>query len=167
MAGAVEFRGQHFFCQRHAHGIGDALAQRAGGGFYAGGDAHFGVTGGFAVQLAEVFQLAHRQVVTGEVQQRINQHGAVAVGQHEAVTIGPVRVCRVVFQVLAPQGDSDVCHAHRCARVARVSKLYRVHCQCANRTGHLLVVGHGRLHVRGCKGGTGNFNKQIPRQNPL
>jgi hypothetical protein len=57
MAFAVEFGGQQLFGQRHAHGIGNALAQRAGGGFHAGGHAHFGVAGGFAVQLAEVLQL--------------------------------------------------------------------------------------------------------------
>ena len=67
VARLVEFGGQQFFGQSHAHGIGDALSQRTGGGFNARGDAHFGVTGGFAVQLAEVFQLCHGQGVAREV----------------------------------------------------------------------------------------------------
>ena len=74
VVGAVEFGSQQFFCQRHAHRVGDALAERAGGGFHAGGDTDLGVTSGFAVQLAEVFQLAHRQVIASKVQQRIYQH---------------------------------------------------------------------------------------------
>ena len=143
VVGAVELGGQEFFGQRHAHRIGDALAQRAGGGFHAGGDAHFGVTGGFAVQLAEIFQLAHRQVVAGEVQQGVNQHGAVAVGQHKAVAVGPMRMLGVVFQVLSPQSHGDIGHAHGRPGVPRVGLLNRVHCQCANRTRHLLVIGHG------------------------
>ena len=95
----VEFRGQQLFCQRHAHRVGDALAQGAGGGFHARGDAHFGVAGGFAVQHAEVFQLAHGQVIAREVQQSVNQHRAVAVGQHKAVAVEPMRVFGVVLQV--------------------------------------------------------------------
>ena len=67
MVWAVELGSQQFFGQRHAHRVGDALAQRAGGGFHAGGDAHLRVPCGFAVQLPEVFQLAHGQVVAGEV----------------------------------------------------------------------------------------------------
>ena len=57
---AVEFCGQNFLCQSHAHGIGNALPQRAGGGFHAVGIAVFGVAGRFAVQLAEIFQIVRR-----------------------------------------------------------------------------------------------------------
>ena len=46
------------------------------------------------------------------MQERVNQHGAVAVGQHKAVAIAPMRVARVVVQMLAPQGDRDIGHAH-------------------------------------------------------
>jgi hypothetical protein len=58
VAGAVELGGQQLLGQRHAHRVGQALAQRAGGGFHAGRDAHLGVARGLAVQLAEVLQLA-------------------------------------------------------------------------------------------------------------
>ena len=63
----VEFIGQHFFGQRHTHGVGDALAQRAGGGFHARGDVYFRVARGLAVQLAELFQLVQGQVVACQV----------------------------------------------------------------------------------------------------
>ena len=59
MVFTVKLRSQQFFGHGHAHRIGNALAQRAGGGFDTGRDIHFGVARCFAVQLAEVFQLSH------------------------------------------------------------------------------------------------------------
>ena len=102
VAFAVELRGQQFLGQRHAHRVADALAQRAGGGLHTGRDADLGMTGGLAVQLAEILQLADRQVVARQVQQRVNQHGGVTVRQHEAVAVEPVRIQRVVPQVPPP-----------------------------------------------------------------
>ena len=87
--------------QRQADGVRHALAQRARGGLDAGGDAHLGVARRLAVQLAEVAQLAHRQVVAREVQQRVDQHRAVTGRQHEAVPVGPVRPAGVELEELA------------------------------------------------------------------
>ena len=83
----VELFGQQFFRQRKAHGIGNALAERAGGGFHAVGVAIFGVAGGVAVQLAEVFQIIDGNVVAGEVEQAIQNHRSVAVGQYKTVAV--------------------------------------------------------------------------------
>ncbi len=137
VAVAVELGRQQLLGQRHAHGVGEALAERAGGGLHARGDADLGVARRLAVQLAEVLQLLQRQVVAGQVQQRIEQHRGVAVGQHEAVAIEPVRIGRVVLQVPVPQRHGDVGHAHRRAGVARVGLLHGVHGQGADRVGHL------------------------------
>ena len=49
MARTVELRRKGFFGNRHAHGITDALPQRACGGFNTGGITVFGVAGGFGV----------------------------------------------------------------------------------------------------------------------
>ncbi|MNV15823.1 hypothetical protein D3C71_1065620 [compost metagenome] len=146
VAFAVELGGQQLFSQRKAHGVGNALAQRAGGGFHASGVAHFGVAGRLAVQLAEVLQLANRQVVAREVQQRVQQHGAMAVGKHKPVAVKPLGVGRVVLEVAAPQRHGHVGHAHGGAGVAGVGLLNGVHGQCADRICHLLGllgVGHG------------------------
>ncbi|CAI1962870.1 Uncharacterised protein [Serratia proteamaculans] len=147
MARAVELRAQGTFGNGETDGVGDALTQWAGGGFHARGVAVFRVTRSFGVQLAEVFQLAHRQVVTGEVQQAVNQHGAVAVGKDEAVTVSPVRVGRVVVHVVTPQDFGDVRHAHRCTRVAGICFLYGVHAECADGVGKLFTRGHVLLQV--------------------
>ena len=134
----VELGGQQFFCQRHAHGIAHALAQGAGGGLYAGCHAHFGVTRGFAVQLAKVFQFTHGQRIARQMQQSVDQHRAVPIGQDKPVAIGPMRVFGVVLQVLTPQGHSHVGHAHGGAGVPGVGLLNRIHCQGAYSVGHRL-----------------------------
>ena len=136
----VELGGQQLLGQCHSHRIGDALAQGAGGGFNAGGDVHFWVTRRLAVQLTEFFDLVHRQVVTCQVQQGIDQHGAVSVGQHKAVTVWPQRVGRVVAQVAVPQNLGHLSHAHGRTWVAGFSGLHGVHGQEADRVGH--AIGH-------------------------
>ena len=110
-----------------------------------------GWPGVLRVQLAEVLQLLHRQVVAGQVQQRVEQHRAVAVGQHEAVAVGPVRVGRVVAQVALPQRHGDLGHAHRHARVAGVGLLHGVHRERADGVGEF---GVGRL------GSDGRFHRK-------
>ena len=107
-AGAVELGGQQALGQRHADRVGEALAERAGGGLHARRDADLGMAGRLRVQLAEVLQLLHRQLVAGQMQQRVQQHRAVAVGQHEAVAVEPARVGRIVAQVPATRAPRAI-----------------------------------------------------------
>ena len=115
--------------QRHADRVGEALAQRAGGGLDRGMLAGLRVSGRLRVQLAEALELGHRQVVAGQVQQRVQQHRAVAVGQHEAIAVGPARLRRIVAQEVVPQHLGDVGHAHRHAGVAGIGLLDGIHGQ--------------------------------------
>ena len=89
VARAVELRRQSFLRDGHTNRIRNTLPQRTGGGFHARGVADFRVTRRFRVQLTEVLQLFNRQIITGEVQQAVNQHGTVAVGQDKTVAVGP------------------------------------------------------------------------------
>ncbi len=119
---------------READAVGDALAQRAGGGLDARGMAVFRVPGGLRAELAEVLQLVERHVrVAGQVQQPVEQHRAVSGREDEAVAVGPVGVGRVEFQVFLEQHGGDVGHAHRHAGVAGVRGLDRVDGQHAQR----------------------------------
>jgi len=145
VAGLVELVGQQLLGHGHAHGVGDALTERAGGGFDAGGVAQLGVARRLAVQLAEVLQIVDGQIVAGEVQQGVDQHRAVAVGEHETVAVGPVRVGRVVAQVVVPQHLGDLGHAHGRAGMAGIGLLHGVHGQGADGAGQL--VEHGFLEV--------------------
>src|ERR1041385_3302107 len=96
----VEVRGLPLPGDRHANAVGHALAQRAGGGLNAGSQAIFGVAGTFAIELAEVLDVierdrgfAHNLVIrvygfyAGEVQERIEQHGGVSVGEDKAIAV--------------------------------------------------------------------------------
>ena len=132
----VELVGHQRFAERHADRVRETLAERAGGRLDARRDAVFRVARRLRVQLAEVLQLFDRQVVAGQVQQRVQQHRAMAVRQHEAVAVCPVRVRRVVLQMARPERDADFGHAHRHAGVAGVRLLDGVHCERTDRIGH-------------------------------
>ena len=127
----VELTGQRFFCNRHTDGIGDALSQRAGGGFHARRIAVFRMPRGFGMQLTEGFQILDGQIIAGQMQQGINQHGAVTVGKNKTIAVGPVRISRVVRHEIIPQHFGDIRHTHGCARVAGIGLLYSIHTQCA------------------------------------
>ena len=142
VAGAVELSRQGLLGERHAHRVGQALAQRASGGLDARRVAELRVAGGLGVELAEVLQLFQVQVVTGEVQQRVEQHGAVAVGQHEAVAVGPLRVGRVVLENIVPQHFGNIGHAHGRAGVAGLGLLYGIHGQGTNGIGQFETGWH-------------------------
>ena len=53
-AGLIVFCGQMRLCERHAHAVGDALAERARRRFHAGGMAVFGMARRLVTELAEV-----------------------------------------------------------------------------------------------------------------
>ena len=162
----VELACEQRLGERHAHRVGEALAERAGRRLHAGRNPRFRVSRRLRVQLAERGQLGHRQVVAGEVQQRVLQHRAVAVGQHEAVAVGPVRVGRVVREVAVPQRDRDIGHAHRHARVPGLGLFDRVHRERANRVGKFNVGGAcGGRSAHGLRPAEGRGRKR-PVQRP-
>jgi hypothetical protein len=145
VAGPVELGGEQFFRHGHADGVGDALAERAGGGLDARRVAVLGVARRLRVQLAELLDVVDADVVAGQVQQGVDEHRAVAVGEHEAVAVGPLRVGRVVAQVVVPQHLGDLRHAHGGAGVAGFGLFDRVHGEGADGAGQ--VVEHWRLEV--------------------
>ena len=76
---AVELGGEQFFSHSHAHGGGKALSERPGGGFHAGGHPLFGMAGRTGAELAEILDIVHAQVIAGEMQHAVEQHGGMAV----------------------------------------------------------------------------------------
>ncbi len=130
---AVELCGQRALGNRHAHAIGEALAKRACGGFNSRRVTKFGMAGGTGVKLAEIFQVLDTEVISGQMQQRVDQHRTMAIGEHEAVAIDPVRVSRVVSQVIMPEHFGDIGHSHRSAGVSRIGFLDCIHAQGTDR----------------------------------
>ena len=110
----------------HADGVGEALAERTGGGLDAGRVPVLGVAGRLAAPLAERLQVVEGQVVAGEVEQGVEQHARVAGGEHEAVAVGPGRVGRVEAQVAREQHVRHGGRAHGHAGMAGVGLLHAV-----------------------------------------
>ena len=107
----------------------------------------------FECSWRKCFSSLDRQVVAGQVQQRVLQHRAVAVGQHEAVAVEPLRIVRVVAQEVVPQHFGDVGHAHRHARMAGLGRLDRVDGEETDGVGE--VAAAGRRHGAGLDEGIG------------
>ena len=145
---AIELRGENLLGQRHAHSIGEALSQRAGSGFNAHGHVMLGMAGCAAAELTEVTQLVHGHWIASEMQQRIQQHRGMTIGQNEAVTIPPVRVGGVVLEELAPQHRPHFGHAHGRAGMPGVGLLDGIHGQNADYVGQFAAVGRRGRHRR-------------------
>ncbi len=131
----IELRRQPRLRQRHAHGIGEALAQRPGGGLDAGALAVLRMPGGLGMQLAKGLEVVHRHRIAAQVQQAVQQHGAVPIGEHEPVPVPPAGVLGVVAQHVAPQRLRDIGQPHRRAGVAGTGFLNGIHGQGADGIG--------------------------------
>ena len=125
------------FGERHADCRGDALPERPGGGLDARRVAILGMSRRLRSPLPEGLELVRRHaLVARQVQQRIQQHRAMAGGQHKTIAIRPRRVGRIEFEEPRKQNGSDVGHAHRHARMTRLRLLDGVDRQEADRVGH-------------------------------
>ena len=142
MAGPVELRRQPRLRQGHAHCIGEALPQGAGGGLHAGTLRVFRVPGGLGAQLPERLQILLGDRVAAQVQQAVQQHGAMPVGQHEAVAVGPGRVLRIVDQHLPPQHLGHIGQPHRRPRVPGIGALHGIHGEGPNGVGPISARRH-------------------------
>jgi hypothetical protein len=105
----------------------------------------FGMARGLAADLAKVADVVEsdgrlpQRLVFGihglglrKVQHRPQQHGRVAVGQHEAVAIGPDRVLGVEVHHSIPDGVNQRRQRHRRAGMSRLGLLDGVHRKRAN-----------------------------------
>ena len=101
----------------------------------------FRVSGGLQAELTTVLQVVDRDVVAGEMEQRVQQHRPVTVRQNETVAVRPVWIARVVSQVATAEYFGYCGHSHGHARVAGVGLLHRIHGKCTDDVGQ----------VAGCK----------------
>ena len=67
----VENGGEQSLGKRHPDRVRETLAERSGRRLDAGRDAVFGVAGRLGVELAEALELFDRQVVAGQVEERV------------------------------------------------------------------------------------------------
>ena len=143
-----ETRRQHPLRQRHPHGVGQALAQRAGGGLDPGAVPEFRMAGRRLAELAEFLEALQREIlVTRQMQQRIQQHRAMPGREHETVAIGPGRIFRVEAQMVVEKNRGDVGHAHRHAGMTGFRGLDRIHGERSDRARHFPKIRMGGLLV--------------------
>jgi hypothetical protein len=138
----AEGRGEMRFGNRHPDRVAEALAERTGGGLDARRDEVFRMARRERAELPEAPDLVDGHLLVAEqVQQRIDQHRAVAGGQHEAVPIGPRRVRGIEFQETREQHGRDIGRAHGQAGMTGFRLLHRVHRERADRVGHTVMLG--------------------------
>ncbi len=111
--GPVEVVGEVALGDRHAHGVREALTERARRHLDAGRAAALRVAGRLAPPLAERLEVVEREVVAGEVEERVEERAPVPGREHEPVAVGPARVARVVGEVSLPE---HVGHGRRSER---------------------------------------------------
>ena len=130
----------HALGQGHADGGAEPLAEGTGGHLDAARGAIFGMTGSPRAELAKPLDLVQRHIlITGEVEQSVQQHGAVTRRQHEAVTIMPIGRARVELEMAGEQNRGRVGHARGHAGMARIGGLHCIHSKRANGVGHMGV----------------------------
>src|SRR5262249_21658577 len=111
---SAENRGEMALRDGHADGIGESLAEGAGCRFYAWLMAVLGMARRERADLAKALDLLDRHfLVAEEMQERVEQHRAMARGKHETIAIGPRRVDRIEFQKAREKDGGDVSRAHR------------------------------------------------------
>ena len=99
---------------RHAHGCCNPLPERPGRSFDAGRDEVLRMARRVRAQLAEIADIvAADRGITGQVQQRVDQHRAVTGRKHEPVAVRPSGVARIVFQEFPEQHGRGIRHAQR------------------------------------------------------
>ena len=145
MVWLIKLRRQRALGDSQPHRVRQPLPQRPGGGFNPRGIADFRVARRFGMQLTEVFYLFDGQIIARQMQQAVEQHRRVAVGENKAVAIVPLRVFRIVLKEIVPQHLCDIGHAHRRAGVAGVGFLDCIHTQGADgvsefSTGHNVLL---------------------------
>ena len=82
-----------------------------------------------------MLQLIELQGIAGQMQQRVQQHRAVAVREHEAVAVPPERVVGVVLEEGAPEDLGNIRHPHLRAGMTRVCLLDGIHRESTNGVG--------------------------------
>ncbi len=133
--------------ERHADRVGEALAQRARGRLDAGRMPILRMARGLGAELAEVRELLHRHArIARQMQDRVEQHRAMAGREYETVAVGPAGLGRIELEKAREQHGRHIGHAHGHAGMAGLGLLHRVHGQRADGVRHVLVR-HGAVDL--------------------
>ena len=107
MVRPIEVRRKVSRRQRDTDRVPHTLAQGSRRGLDSGRDAALGVTRRPTLPLSECSEVVEGEIVPGEVERRVQQHGCVSAREDEAITTWPVGIGRVVAQVLRPDDEAE------------------------------------------------------------
>ena len=127
----IETCRRHFRRDRHTDRIAHALAERARGAFDARRLKKFRMARGFAVQLTKSFDLIHREVVTAQMQPRVEKHAAVTGRQNKIIATDPAGLVRIMFQSITVKDGAHLRASERKTEVPRLRSLHGVHAKSA------------------------------------
>ena len=102
MAGPVEELREVRLRECHPDGVTDALPERTRCGLHPRREPVLRVPRGPAPPLAELLDVVEREIVPGQVENRIQQHAGVAGRKHEAVASEPIGIRGIVAEVSLP-----------------------------------------------------------------
>ena len=136
-------RRHHPLGERHADRSRDPLPERTGRRFHTRRVTVLGMPGRPGPDLAERLQILDGQAFVAadarQIEERIEQHRAVAARQHEPVPIRPVRIGGVELEDVAKKHSRDVGHAHWQTGVSALGFFHRVDSEETDRIGHEIV----------------------------
>ena len=132
---------------RHADRVAEALTERTGGDLDGGGVAGLGVPGRARLPLAEVAQVVEFEAGTRQEQHRVLQDRRVAVGEDEAIAVGPVRIGRVVVHHPAEQHVGEGSERHGSSLVPAVGGEGGVHGHAPGEGDELSILFGGQRHA--------------------
>jgi hypothetical protein len=136
---------QHAFPVLLALGVEDPR-----GGLVAERPRMLRMTRRVTAELAEALERLRRGRGAGEVQERAEQHRALATRKDEAT--GPTWIAGAVLEEIAPWRLGDVRHARRHSGAPRIGARHRMHRQSAKAVGELTASGHAACAWRGVRG---------------
>lgn len=116
------------FSHRHTYSHCNTLTQWACSCINTCSMSEFRVTRSFASPLTELFQFFHWKIISAQVQQAVQQHGAMSCRQDKTVPVNPSWVVRVMSHRFCKKLVPHWSGAHRHTRVSGICLL-----NCINR----------------------------------
>jgi hypothetical protein len=93
------------------------------------------------LSISEPLQLIKGHILdAGQIEQAVEEHRGVAVGQHEPVAVQPIWIRRIELHEVPEKNGRDVGHAHRRAGMTAFGLLHGIHGKEPNAIGHIPQV---------------------------
>lgn len=117
----VEAGCSHLLGHGEADAVGNALSKGSGCRLDTRGLVELGMSRRDAVELAELLHLIERNVESGEMEPRVEEHAAVTSGEDESVAVKPAGIYWIELKRLTKKNGSDIGRSKRQAEMTRLA----------------------------------------------